>query len=118
MAEKTVVKVLIDGKIITLTGYESEEYLHNVAYYLNNKIMELKGLPGYNRLTPDTKANLLALNIADDYFKAKEQVDAMEADIEEKDRDTYDARHELIAAKVQIEKLNKEIAQLKNRRDR
>ena len=33
MASKNTVKVLIDGKIITLSGYESEEYLQRVASY-------------------------------------------------------------------------------------
>lgn len=41
MASKNTVKVLIDGKIITLSGYESEEYLQRVASYLNNKLTEL-----------------------------------------------------------------------------
>ena len=31
MASKNTVKVLIDGKIVTLSGYESEEYLARVA---------------------------------------------------------------------------------------
>ena len=87
MASKNTVKVLIDGKIITLSGYESEDYLQRVASYLNNKLAELGSLPGYNRQSPDTKSTLLALNIADDYFKAKAQADAMEDDMESKDRE-------------------------------
>ena len=31
MAEKKRVRVLIDGKIITLGGYESEDYMQRVA---------------------------------------------------------------------------------------
>ena len=40
---------MIEGKIIKLSGYESEEYLQKVAAYLNNKIAELGELPGYKR---------------------------------------------------------------------
>ena len=35
MAVKNTTQVLIDGKIITLGGYESPEYLQKVAAYLN-----------------------------------------------------------------------------------
>lgn len=114
MASKNTVKVLIDGKIVTLSGYESEEYLQRVASYLNNKIAELSALPGYSRQPQDTRSTLLALNIADDYFKAKAQADSMEEDMESKDRETYDIKHDLIAAQIQIDKLKQEISQLQS----
>ena len=41
MAVKNTTQVLIGGKIMTLSGYESEEYLQKVAYYINNKMTEL-----------------------------------------------------------------------------
>ena len=117
MASKNTIKVLIDGKIVTLSGYESEEYLQRVASYLNNKITELSMLPGYNRQSPDTRSTLLALNIADDYFKAKDQADAMENDMESKDREAYDVKHDLIAAQIQIDKMKQEMEQLQKERD-
>ena len=98
MAVKNTTQVLIDGKIITLGGYESPEYLQKVAAYLNQKISELSQSAGYNRLSVDTKHKLLALNIADEYFKAKSQVDTLEEDMEAKDRETYDMKHDLIGA--------------------
>ena len=51
MAVKNTTQVLIDGKIITLGGYESPEYLQKVAAYLNQKISELSQSAGYNRLS-------------------------------------------------------------------
>ena len=107
MAVKNTTQVLIDGKIITLGGYESPEYLQKVAAYLNQKISELSQSAGYNRLSVDTKHTLLALNIADDYFKAKSQVDTLEEDMEAKDRETYDMKHDLIAAEIQAGDLKK-----------
>lgn len=104
---KNTTQVLIDGKIITLGGYESPEYLQKVAAYLNQKISELSQSAGYNRLSVDTKHTLLALNIADDYFKAKSQVDTLEEDMEAKDRETYDMKHDLIAAEIQAGDLKK-----------
>lgn len=117
MSAKNTTKVLIDGKIITLSGYESEEYLQRVAAYLNNKISELSELPGYNRQSPETKHTLLSLNIADDYFKAKTQAEALEEDIEVKDKETYDIKHDLIAAQIQQDKLKLEVEQLSREKD-
>ena len=112
MSAKNTTKVLIDGKIITLSGYESEDYLQKVASYLNNKIAELSELPGYNRQSPETKHTLLSLNIADDYFKAKTQAEALEEDIEAKDKESYDIEHDLIATQIQLDKLRAEMAQI------
>ena len=40
MATKISADVLIGGKVYTLSGYESEEYLHKVASFLNKKIVD------------------------------------------------------------------------------
>lgn len=108
MSVKNTTKVLIDGKIITLSGYESEEYLQKVASYLNNKIAELSELPGYSRQSPETRHTLLSLNIADDYFKAKGQAEMLEEDIEAKDKETYEIKHDLIAAQIQLDHMKQE----------
>ena len=34
------IEVVIGGKVITLSGNESEEYIQKVASYINNKISE------------------------------------------------------------------------------
>ena len=78
MSSKNKTEVLIDGKIYTLSGYESEEYLQRVATYINNKLAELKKLDGYARLSQELKSILLEWNVADDYFKAKNQVEMVE----------------------------------------
>ena len=89
MSSKNKTEVLIAGKIFTLSGYESEEYLQKVATYINNKIAEFKKLDGYNHQTKENKSILLELNIADDYFKAKKQVEMVEEELSEKDKELY-----------------------------
>ena len=103
MAVKNTAKVIIGGKIITLGGYESEEYFQKVAAYINNKIAELGGLSGYSRQPMETKHTLLSLNIADDYFKAKKQAEIFESDLQQKDQEMYDLKHELITLRMQLE---------------
>lgn len=112
MSGKNDTEVIINGKIYTLSGYESEEYLQKVASYINNKISDFKAVDGYTRLNVDMQRTLLELNIADDYFKAKKQADSIEGELDSKDKQLYDVKHELIAAQIQIESLEKENAVL------
>ena len=109
MSSKNKTEVLIAGKIFTLSGYESEEYLQKVATYINNKIAEFKKLDGYNHQTKENKSILLELNIADDYFKAKKQVVMVEEELSEKDKELYDLKHELINAQIQLENQEKDL---------
>ena len=78
MEKKNYTEVVIDGKIYKLGGYESEDYIHQVATYLNNKITELKALDGYRHLPTAQKSLMLDLNTADDYFKARRSVEKLE----------------------------------------
>jgi len=112
MSEKTSAEVLIGGKVYTLSGYEGEEYLQKVATYINNKLGEFDNTEGYRRLPADMKATLLELNIADDYFKAKAQVEKLEQQIEAKDKEIYDLKHDLISNQIRTESDEKEMKRL------
>ena len=74
MANKTDTEVIIGGKVFTLSGYESEEYLQKVASYINNKIAEYNKVDSFRRQPLDLQNVLLQINLADDYFKAKKQI--------------------------------------------
>ena len=71
MSPKTDTEVIIGGKVFTLSGYESEEYMQKIASYINNKINEYGKIDSFRRQPLDRQSVLLQLNIADDYFKAK-----------------------------------------------
>ena len=114
MTSKNFTQVLIGGKIYTLGGYESEEYLQRVAGYLNGKISEVKTLDGYQRMTPEMKSLVLNLNTADDYFKLKKQADELGDQIAQKDKELYEIKHELISAQMKLESVQNELDSLKN----
>ena len=107
MAVKNTAQVVIGGKIITLGGYESEEYFQKVASYINNKTAELSEMPGYTRQPVETKHTLLSLYVTDDYFKAKKQAEIFEQDLQQKDQEMYELKHELIALRMKIEETEK-----------
>ena len=113
MSAKNETEVLIGGKTYTLSGYESEEYLQKVALYINGKITDFKKSDVYRRQTADVQATLLELNIADDYFKAKKLGDELESDIEKKDKEIYDLKHDLISIQIKLDAAEKEIKDLK-----
>ena len=112
MAVKNTAKVIIGGKIITLGGYESEEYFQKVASYINKKMDELSAMPGYSRQPMETKHTLISLNITDDYFKAKAQVEKLEQQIETKDKEIYNLKHDLISNQVKTETAEESLKKL------
>lgn len=107
MAAKTDADVIIDGKVYTMTGYEEEEYLQRLASYINSKISEFSKIESYSKQSAETKNVLLQLNIADDYFKAKKQIELLQEEIKGKEKDMYDLKHELIASQIKLENLEK-----------
>lgn len=121
MSSKTDTEVIIGGKVFTISGYESEDYLQKVASYINNKISEYNKIEGFKRQPLDTQSVLLQLNIADDYFKAKKQVSLLEEELKAKEKELYDLKHELISAQIRLEssdKQNKELQTTLNAREK
>ncbi|GFI15429.1 MAG: cell division protein ZapA [Lachnospiraceae bacterium] len=114
MSVKTDTEVIIGGKVFTLSGYESEEYLQKVASYINNKMAEYGKVDSFRRQPLDTQSVLLQLNIADDYFKAKKQIDLLEEDIAGKEKELYNLKHELIASQIKLENTEKNLKSLQN----
>ena len=111
-SSKNFTEVLIGGKVFTLSGFESEEYLQRVSTYLNHKITECSNIDGYRRQSAENRSTILALNIADDYFKAKKQGAALEQEVQQKDKEMYDLKHELISTQIKCENLEQELAKL------
>lgn len=112
MLEKNNTQVLIGGKVFTLSGYESEDYLQRIAIYLNNKIVDMNKVDGYKHLNIDMQNMLLQINVADDFYKAKDQVIILEENIAGKDKEIYDLKHELISAQIKLEEFEKSRAEL------
>ncbi|MCL2717526.1 MAG: cell division protein ZapA [Lachnospiraceae bacterium] len=114
MAGKTDTEVIIGGKVLTLSGYESEEYLQKVASYINNKIADYNKVESFRRQPLERQSTLLQLNIADDYFKAKKQIDEQDEEIKLKEKELYDLKHELIASQIKLENMEKNVRNMQN----
>lgn len=114
MSAKTSAEVVIDGKVYTLSGYEGEEYLQKVAAYINNKIAEFDEIDDYKHIPVNMKNTLLQLNLADDYFKAKAQVEKLEKELEAKEKEIYDLKHDLISNQIKTESAEAAVKELES----
>lgn len=112
MSNKTDTEVIIGGKVLTLSGFESEEYLQRVASYINNKISEYTKVEAYKRQSTEIQSILLQLNIADDFFKAKKQIERLEEEIQLKEKELFDIKHELITSQIKLENTEKNVKSL------
>ena len=112
MNNRNDVEVLIDGRRYTICGFESDEYLQKVASYINQKFGEFKKIDSYRNMDLELRNVLLAINIADDYFKAKKQISILEEELQAKEKELYDLKHELISAQIKLESSEEQVKTL------
>lgn len=110
-------EVLIDGKIYTLGGSEEEGYIQRLASYINEMILTLKRQEGFTKQSAEYKNVMIQLNMADDYFKAREQNARLEQQKAEMEKETYSLKHELVASQMKLEAVHKELAKEKKSAD-
>lgn len=96
MKNKNDVEVLINGRKYTLCGFESAEYLQQIASYINRKFIEFKKTDYYSKMDLDLRNVLLAINIADDYYKTKKKANEYRVENELRDKMVLDLKHEII----------------------
>ena len=109
MSSRNDIEVVIGGKAIKLVGYESEEYLQKLAGYINGKLSEYEKVDSFKQQPAEMQNVLIQLNIADDYFKVKKQLEEITEEMELKDKELYDIKHELIATQIKMESKDKMI---------
>lgn len=105
-------EVLIDGKVYTVGGTEDIGYLQKVAAYINFKLRELRSQPGFSKQSDDYQQLVLAVNMADDYFKAQDMAELLQRQKEETERDIYSIKHDLIHTQMKLEEAQVRIQEL------
>jgi cell division protein ZapA len=75
-------EVYILGQKYTIKGDEPEEYIRELASFVDKKLKEVYNIAP--NITPVKASILAALDIADELFKMKTQQDEMTKHIEEK----------------------------------
>lgn len=108
------IEVIINNKRYNLRGYESEEYLHKIASYINNKHLEFKKQDFYRMLDSEMKNVLMQINVADDYFKIRQQVKEIEVETDNKSNEIFEIKHDLISTQTKLDASTKQIEALKH----
>lgn len=105
MDKKNNFKITLAGKSYTLSGNESSEYLKNIGSYVENKYNEYSGNLAFRTQSADMQHILLQLNIADDYFKCREELALQNSKLEEQKREMEKLQSSLVAMQVKYENL-------------
>lgn len=113
MNSKNYTDVLIGGKIYTLGGQEEENYLQQVASYINEKLSALRRQEGFSKRDADYQAVMVYLNLADDYFKERENLRTLSVAREDLEKENYSLKHELVSTQMKLEATLREIQDLK-----
>lgn len=114
MEGKRELSVVIDGKVYRLSG-GSDSYLQKLASYVDGKISELKTHAGYNKLSTEYRDILLALTIAEEVFKLKEEIEVFNQDSRDREQELYELKQEVVDKKLQIDTANKLVEDYKTK---
>ncbi|MDE6568144.1 MAG: cell division protein ZapA [Lachnospiraceae bacterium] len=113
MSKAIDVEVLIGDRQYTISGVEGSEYIQKIATHINGKLAEFRKQEGYATLDVDMKNILLAINLSDDYYKAMEELQEVRAEYQDKEREIFDMKHELVSMQSKMDKLVEESNQIK-----
>ena len=99
-------EVIIDGKVIPLSGGDSA-YLRQVAAYIDNKIAELRQNRAYARQNSERRAQILWLNLADDCLQARAESAELKEEAAAHAAEVYSLKRELVEQRLRMEGLKK-----------
>ncbi|HOA80955.1 MAG TPA: cell division protein ZapA [Defluviitaleaceae bacterium] len=114
MDKKNKIEVIINGKVYTLVGNESEEYIQRVALYIDKKMSEIKKSEAAKSLSTNMIAILTSINVADDLFKLSESMNNLEKRIKNMENTLEDKNKQIKSYQNELANLRKENRELKD----
>lgn len=112
MEERSELSVVIDGKVYRLSG-GSDIYLQKLASYVDGKIRELKKQPGYNKLSTEYRDILLALNITEELFKLRDEIEVFNQDGRDRAQELYELKQQIVDKDMRLDAASKLVADYK-----
>ena len=109
---KNKIDVVINGKVISLRSEESAEHMQKVSLYVDQKIAELKAKNLSATVDERVRTVLIALNLADDYFKIKDRHTALDVENKKLTQNTARLEKENAALQEQVRALQAELAKV------
>lgn len=112
MNEKNKIEVLIGGKVYTLVGEETAEYMQRLALYIDNKMDELLKSEASRKLSTNLIAILTSINVADDLFKLQQEIDLHKEQLKKFELDEIESQKTNEAYHNQINDLENKITKI------
>ena len=106
------IDVVIDSKVVSLKSDASSEYMMRVALYVDKKISELKAKNLPASVDDRLRSVLIALNIADDYFKARDRNATFEHDNKKLTKDAARLGQDVARLEKENSELKAELAKV------
>lgn len=116
MDKVNVAEVLINGKVYKISGKETPFYMNKIASYLNEMEEKISKTKSYQSLTSEEKQLMKNMNLADEYFKEKDRKEELEKEAEQKDKEIYSLKHDVITANMENERLRKKVMELEEQK--
>lgn len=95
MTAKNKIEVLIGGKVYTIVGDESEEYMQRIALYIDKKMDEVNKAESSKALSTNMVTILTSINVADDLFKTNEECNKLFDNVQELEKDKENVKQRL-----------------------
>ena len=108
------VKVMICGEVITLKANEDEAYLQRIARYIDQKMDNLLSMNVAASINERIRTLLIAINVADDYFKANDKLARLNAEHEKYVNEIGRMQQENMLLKEKLYELQGELIQTKS----
>lgn len=113
MAERKKINVVIDGRDFTVIGAGEEDYVKNLAKYVDDKIQELNSKN--DKLCQTMSATLAALNIADELHTSNKKLSELESQSREPIEKYDDVTGKYADAIAEVELLKKQCEEYKDK---
>lgn len=103
MTEKNKIDVFIGGRNFTVVGEESSEYVYELAAHVDQKIKEMTSK---NEKLNDSMASILAaLNITDEYYKVKAELNSLKERAKTPIEEYYNQKEQIKVANDEMKEL-------------
>lgn len=106
MTDKRRVDVMIDGRNFTIVGSDNEDYIRDLAYYVDKKIRNLASKN--DKLSQTMAATLAALHIADEMHIVKNELEELKLKTKDPLEKYSDLDMELKEANDKVKELKEE----------
>ncbi|MCL2406020.1 MAG: cell division protein ZapA [Defluviitaleaceae bacterium] len=117
MTKTNKVDVVICGEVITLKSNEEEAHLQRIARYIDRKLVELSETNASASINERVRTLLIALNVADDYFKASDSLARTKATNEKYVHELGRMQQEYAMLKEKFHEMQAELALTKAKLD-